>query len=89
MLETDEMAKEQESTASSESSEQLSDLTEASSPSETTEDPEWSESIPSELPMDSGWDEIYSAFPHQRMMNTTPLPPLKVSNPFRITWSGS
>ena len=63
MLETDETAKEQESNASQEDSEQRSDLNEASSQSEAPEEPEWSESIPSELPMDSGWDEVYSSLP--------------------------
>ena len=44
--------------------EQLVDLNDQSTPVKSEEqDPEWADSIPNELPVDSGWDEVYSSLP--------------------------
>ncbi len=43
--------------------EELVDLSEATREPEPQEMAEWAESIPNELPVDSGWDEVYSSLP--------------------------
>lgn len=44
--------------------EQLVDLNDQSTPVKSEEqEPEWADNIPNELPVDSGWDEVYSSLP--------------------------
>ena len=48
----------------SEQGEQLVDLSaREQTPTSDSQEPEWTENIPSELPVDSGWDEVYSSLP--------------------------
>ncbi|AMO58048.1 RNA polymerase factor sigma-54 [Endozoicomonas montiporae] len=68
MLESEEAILDQErrdqEASNANEGEQLVDLNaqEPPSPSESQE-PEWSESIPNDLPVDSGWEEVYSSMP--------------------------
>ena len=48
----------------SEPGEQLIDLSTQEQPSAgDSQEPEWAENIPAELPVDSGWDDVYSSLP--------------------------
>ena len=60
MLEPEDSQNEQ---ATEDTKEELIDLSEASREPEPREMEEWADSIPSELPVDSGWDDIYSSLP--------------------------
>ena len=61
MLESDENTREELSTNSE--GEQPVDFNERQETPAEPEQAEWAESIPNDLPIDSGWDEIYSSLP--------------------------
>lgn len=68
MLESEEAIQDQESrdqeASSAAEGEQLVDLNVQEPPaSSESQEPEWAESIPNDLPVDSGWEEIYSSMP--------------------------
>ena len=68
MLESEETLQEQESqkqeSTEQNEGEQPVDLNvQSSEPSANNDEPEWSENIPTDLPVDSGWDDIYSSLP--------------------------
>ena len=68
MLESEEAIQDQESrdqeASNTSEGEQLVDLNAQEPPaSPESQEPEWSESIPKDLPVDSGWEEIYSSMP--------------------------
>lgn len=68
MLESEEAILEQErqdqESMQSAEGEQLVDLSAQEPPaSGESQEPEWAESIPTDLPVDSGWDEVYSSLP--------------------------
>lgn len=73
MLESaEEATPEQESSSSSQEGEQPVDFNDVESTPEASE-PEWSDSIPNDLPIDSAWDEVYSSLPASTSEEHDPL----------------
>ena len=63
MLEAEDTQNQEPAAEDKDPTQELTDLSAVNTEPPAQEVPEWSENIPSELPVDSGWDEVYSSLP--------------------------